>query len=375
MTVQTPPRRFFSAALLLLSLLLAVTGPAVAEPGVAQTGKPATGNTLVTGIHPSPPFVIATDSGGWTGLSVELWRLMAEKAGLSYRFEPMELQTLFDALHNKRIELAVGALSMTAEREKNLDFSHPYIITGLGIATRVQTDGSLTTALGRLLSAELLQMLGVVVLWLLVSGALVWLFERRRNPAMFGGDPAEGIGSGFWWALVTLTTVGYGDKSPITPGGRMVAILWMVASLVILSSLTAAITSSLTVNSLTSTITGPEGLPGKRVATVTASASAQWLGQQGLSFHAYPKLSQALDALEARQADAVVYDAPILNYAIQQRPHADIRLLDHQFNLSFNAFALPQGSDKLETLNLAILEAIHGQRWQQLRADFLGSAN
>ena len=43
-------------------------------------------------------------------------------------------------------------------------------------------------------------------------GSLIWLAERRRNAEQFA-EPLAGIGSGMWFALVTLTTVGYGDKA------------------------------------------------------------------------------------------------------------------------------------------------------------------
>lgn len=378
MYIRTSLNRLLSTLPLLWIGLLASCGPTAAAPGPAGPAAPAPAvekRDLVVGIHPSPPFVVATDNGGWSGLSVELWRLMAEKAGLSYRFAPMELGQLFDALGDGTIDIAVGALSMTAEREQRLDFSHPYLITGLGIAAPVQPDSPLRAALARLVSHQLGDAVGLVVLWLLVSGALVWLFERRHNPAMFGGDRIRGIGSGVWWALVTLTTVGYGDKAPITVPGRIVAAIWMIASLVILSSLTAAIASSLTVNTLTSTISGPADLPGKRVATVSASISAVWLRDHGIGFQGYPRLEQALDALENHQVDAVVYDAPILNLALKARGNPDFRLLDHRFEQTFNAFALPQHSPELETLNQAILKTIRGERWRRLRNEFLGTSD
>lgn len=67
---------------------------------------------------------------------------------------------------------------------------------------------------------------GAALLWLVASAGLVTLFEK--------GDPAGNIKSfsdGIWWAFVTIFTVGYGDKYPVTPEGRGIAIALMAVGL------------------------------------------------------------------------------------------------------------------------------------------------
>jgi voltage-gated potassium channel len=58
---------------------------------------------------------------------------------------------------------------------------------------------------------------------LFISAALVYYFERDAQPKVFSSIPAS-----LWWAVVTLTTTGYGDMAPVTPGGR----LWAAFALV-----------------------------------------------------------------------------------------------------------------------------------------------
>jgi hypothetical protein len=96
---------------------------------------------------------------------------------------------------------------------------------------------------------------------LLALGTLMWWFERKRNQEQFGGGTEAGIGSSFWWSAVTMTTVGYGDKAPITFGGRVVAFLWMLIAIIIVSVFTATITSTLTVAHLDVPVKGPQDLP------------------------------------------------------------------------------------------------------------------
>jgi voltage-gated potassium channel len=52
------------------------------------------------------------------------------------------------------------------------------------------------------------------------------------------------IGDGLWWAIQTVTTVGYGDHVPTSPGGRLIAALVMLVGIAFLTLITAAITST-----------------------------------------------------------------------------------------------------------------------------------
>jgi voltage-gated potassium channel len=81
-------------------------------------------------------------------------------------------------------------------------------------------------------SSFILVVLGTIV----VSGLVAWAFERS--------EPAHGIATpfdGVWWALVTATTVGYGDMVPVSPEGRGIAVLLMLVGIALLSVVTANI--------------------------------------------------------------------------------------------------------------------------------------
>ena len=58
---------------------------------------------------------------------------------------------------------------------------------------------------------------------LFISASLVYYFEHGAQPKVFASIP-----SSLWWAVVTLTTTGYGDMAPVTPGGR----LWAAFALI-----------------------------------------------------------------------------------------------------------------------------------------------
>lgn len=77
----------------------------------------------------------------------------------------------------------------------------------------------------------------VILLFSLFGATLVTVFEGDIN------DQFGAMGDGIWWVLVTMTTVGYGDKVPVTMGGKIVGVFVMFAGVAILSLFTATISS------------------------------------------------------------------------------------------------------------------------------------
>jgi voltage-gated potassium channel len=82
-------------------------------------------------------------------------------------------------------------------------------------------------------------LLGVTALILFCGATALYLFEYGANKTV--GSFLDAI----YWAVISMTTTGYGDIAPITPGGRIVAIIVVLSGLVLLSIVTATIASVL----------------------------------------------------------------------------------------------------------------------------------
>lgn len=70
-------------------------------------------------------------------------------------------------------------------------------------------------------------------------GALAVLDVERRSPEA----NITNLGDALWWAVCTVTTVGYGDFYPVTTGGRLLAVVLMIIGIAVLGSVTAAVAS------------------------------------------------------------------------------------------------------------------------------------
>ena len=327
---------------------------------------------MTIGTKATPPFVIKNADASYSGISIDLWRIIADSLHLEYTLVERDLAGLMDGLDDGTLDAAVAAVTITAERELTADFSHPFYSTGLSIAVSPGARRGWLGVLERFLTVRFFQIVILLVLVLLTVGVIVWLLERRRNPEQFGGNSVQGIGSGFWWSAVTMTTVGYGDKAPRTFAGRLVGLVWMFAGIILVSSFTAGITSVLTVSQLESRIRGIEDLPHASVATVAGSTSETFLAANHITARTFPTPREAIGALADGTVDAVVYDAPILRYLANTRHRGKVIVLPERLERQDYGIGLPSGSKLREPINRVLLAVTRGQEWRALVNGYLG---
>ena len=136
---------------------------------------------LIVGTRHSPPFAIHDEEGNWRGITVELWRHIAEELNLDYEFQECDLKTLIKGLEDGTLDAAVASLTVTAEREERVDFTHPFYTSGLGIAVPGETTSGWANVVKRVASYDLLKVLVALAALLLLVGFVVWIFERRSQ--------------------------------------------------------------------------------------------------------------------------------------------------------------------------------------------------
>ncbi|SRR5581483_1776103 len=116
--------------------------------------------------------------------------------------------------------------------------------------TRVASAGESWSGLVRgpvqLLRTEFGRLVLIIALVMIVSSNVIWLLERSdADNAFFSSNYLTGIGDALWYVIVTMATVGYGDKTPITFPGRLVGSILILASVVLVSLFTATASSLL----------------------------------------------------------------------------------------------------------------------------------
>ena len=328
---------------------------------------------LVIGTKEAPPFAMKAADGTWQGISVDLWRRVADQLHLHYRFvEAPDVQSLIDGVAAGKFDVAAAALTVTAGRERILDFTQPFYSTGLGIAVPVAGEASWLPIIRTMTSFGFAQAIVALIGFALAAGFLVWFFERRHNED-FGGGVAKGLSSGVWWSTVAMTQRSTGNFGPRTHLGRIVAIVWMIASIVIIAVFTASITSVLTIKHLQGAVHGVSDLSTVRVGALAGTSTEDTLSHMRITYRKFATLQDGLKALRAHKVDAFVYDKPLLAWGIQQGYSSSLELVDATFEPQEYAFALPSNSPLRKTLDVAILDAIHSTWWEQTTFRYLGS--
>jgi len=367
-SLSTIVGQHFAVLLLLVAPLWTDLSGSVAMAQAQRSGETA---KLLIATRAVPPFAYQQADGRWQGIAIDLWEKAASELELQFEYQDVSLAEMLSGVESGKYDAAVGALSATAERETLFNFSHPFYHTGLGIAVKQDTSTSWFGFFKALVSPAFLGAVSALLGLLAIIGALVWLFERKSNE-QFPTDPIKGIGAGLWWSSVTMTTVGYGDKAPITLAGRLVGLVWMFASIIIISTVTAGLTTALTLDALGSSIEGEDDLSTVRTATVSDSTSAARLTRKGISYRPYPDLDAAMSALAADQVDAVVYDQPLLRYVVRTQYADSLTVLSETVEPQVYAIGLPNTSKIRESLNQRLLANTTGQFWSAVLERHLG---
>lgn len=316
-----------------------------------------------------PPMVIDRQ-GSLTGFSIDLWNEISQRLKLktNYHVAP-DVGSLLNDIRGGKAHLGIAAISITAAREAEFDFSHPIMNAGLQIMVRgAGKDGDsnpLKDVLSLLFSWTSLAWLGIAGLLVLVPAHIVWWLERDHPDGIVPKrDYIPGIFYSLYWAAGTLAT--QAESAPKHWLGRVVAVLWMFTGVVFVALYTAQLAATLTVQQIASGINGPEDLAGKRVATTRGSTASNVVRGLNAQVVEVTQISEAYDALNNKTVDAVVFDAPVLLYYAANEGKGRVALVGSPFRREDYGIAFPRGSPLRNQVNVALLRMREDGTYQRL---------
>jgi ABC-type amino acid transport substrate-binding protein/cbb3-type cytochrome oxidase subunit 3 len=235
----------------------------------------------------------------------------------------------------------------------------------LAIAAKPQSESQTLLFIQNIFSLDFLKAVLLLFLVIFIFGLIIWAFERRKNHHF--ENNGKGLFSGIWFSAVTMTTVGYGDKAPVTNGGKLFTLIWMFTAIIIISGFTASIAASLTVDQLDNSITELSELKRIEVGTVAASSSQTYLEKHEIKVSTFADVEEGLEALSNNEIDAFVYDEPLLRFKLEAGSyHSDIKVLPYTFNTQYYSLSFPKNSELVDLVNPELLRIIKTDGWGEL---------
>ncbi|MGH1487638.1 MAG: transporter substrate-binding domain-containing protein [Cellvibrionaceae bacterium] len=335
---------------------------------IAEISEP-----IIVGTIERPPFSTQKKNGEWTGFSIEVLQAISERTNLRYTLQP---QTVFadmlSHVETGNTDMAVANISVTSSREAVMDFSQPIYVTGLQILTRA--DYQKINYWKIIWESGILIFLAGALFILLIVAHLMWFFERGEDAKhdYFRDEYFGGIWDAFWWAFVICTMGGFEKERPEHIIGRVIAVFWILASLFFISTLTAKITSALTVAELSSSISHYDDLRGKKIGAPKGTTISEFLDKQNIHYTEYSDFSETLVDLENKKLDAIVGDAAVSRYYAQTEGQGKVATAGEVFAKSNIAFAFSEESPYFEAINRALINMQEDGSFAEIQQKYFG---
>ncbi|MFH1409038.1 MAG: transporter substrate-binding domain-containing protein [Nanoarchaeota archaeon] len=324
---------------------------------------------ITVGVKPAEPFIIVYESGAISGFSADLIEHLTSRfdapVEITYHVDP-DIQKHLSSVKEGAVDVGIAATTITSEREAVVDFSHPIFQSSLGIAAKKDNKNMFNV----LLTKEVFAIASVILIYIIICSHIMWLIERGHE--RFSKNYLKGIGRGMWWTIVTISTVGYGDISPKRPLGRIFGVMVIFSGIIIFGIAIAGLTSSFTVNQLSSQIRGPQDLVGQKVAVIAGTATVPIAEDWGMKLNEVADLDQAFKLLEEDKVVAVTHDTPLLQYYLRTHQKDALVLAPETYAPSTYGMTFPKGSGWRKPFNIALIGSIEDGSYDKIKKKWFG---
>jgi len=318
-----------------------------------------------------PPFSMQV-GGQDVGFTMDLIREVARRLTWDIKINRVNsFVQMLEEVERGEADMAAANISITAGREAVMDFSQPIFESGLQIMLH-EDDISEPSLIAALLSWDLFAAIGIAFVILLVGGMLMWIFERRAQP-YFDRPLKEAWFPSFWWALNLVVNGGFEERVPRSFLGRIFGVLLVLSSLFVVSVFVAKITAAMTVEAINGSVNSVNDLYGKRVGTIQGSTAAGFLDRREIDYVAFPGLGELLKDFEAGEPRIVVVDSPVLNHYIKTDGAGIGHVMGRKFLTEYYGIIFPQGSERVEAANRALLSMQEDGTYETLYRKWFGS--
>lgn len=266
-----------------------------------------------------PPFVMQDEEENLTGFSIELWDAVAEKTNLDYQFEKYKIfSDMIDDTKKAKNDLSISNISITSEREMEMDFSNPIFDSWLAMMVK-------SSSLER-------------------DPYFKEFFKKSSFLIVF-------------FVLVLLPFILKGGsilKKSLKKEHKKYAYRNVFIYVLICSSVFSVLYTHMAIKDRQYWTYNIVTLPDKKIGVIIGSTAERFVENFKLDGIGYSTINELYTGLESGEIEVIVHDFPVLSYKSEENP--DFSVVGETFKKEKYGIAFPNNSDLKESINIAILE-------------------
>lgn len=336
-------------------------------------------DTLRVAVSPIEPFIMKSADGEMSGYDIDMIESIAKYMNKDIKYIYVDsFVDVFSVLDSGTADLAISAISITSKRYEHYNFSYPYKNSGIGAMVRSEKNTGVFNSIGLVFTKDFALIWVVFFIFLVVWAHLIWISERLTDiitkdsrPDTFHDSYKKGIFDAIWYVIVTVSTVGYGDKVPKHIPTRVLSSFLILIGVsfagLAISNLSAAVQiekQKYTFNTFTD-------FKNTKVAIIEGTTSIDAVVACKAKGVSAPTLDSAISLLRDKKVDAVFFDEPVLRYASTK--YEDVHVIDDVIDNQSYGILLPQKNSIENSLNIAILRMSSNRKLDELNNKWFGN--
>jgi ABC-type amino acid transport substrate-binding protein len=295
--------------------------------------------------------MVEESGDGLEGFDIDIWDAVSRDLGYDSTYRLVRFDSLLPDIAQGLADVGIAGITITAEREETVDFSHQYFESGLRILVPAERAPSVLAAARSLFAPERIRWLLGLLALTVVCGHVLWWADRKAP----------------------VTTVGYGDVVPRNWPGRVAALLVMVVGVGFFGIAITQLSAEFAVQRLTSDIRHPRDLRGKAVVTVAGTTSIGVLRGLGADVVTVGAVEGMYPALDEGLAAAAVFDSPTLLRYARNEGAGRYEVVGGVFDAQDYGIAVPSDSPLREPINRALLRLKESGSYDLIYEKWFGS--
>lgn len=309
------------------------------------------------------PYSWKRPDGTWTGPAIELWQKVAKETGFRYELKECTWDEMNSQMGAGLIDIGATGIQITALQDETIDFTVPFDAGGYSLVTHSHGVTLPRAVLERVMTYEVLIWLGFMLIATAIAGSIIRVVERLEHSSQF--TERGSFVNSLWWAVSTLSTVGYGDFVPRTALGKFVGTVWIFVSIVLVAIFSATIVATLTVGQLTPYFKSIKDMKANLVGIIDRPSSRFVAAKLGVLPHIFATPEAAFTALDRREIDGFLHPTNELRSLLRIRDDPNLCLLPTEAVRGFVALGISEKLDlaTVRQLNTAIIKMIESPEW------------